>query len=234
MIPSKCRSNGNRLLFILILMSILLFQIYTCFELPTLWNIIVEGISIAVILITFAYGIHYFRSFNFIMSQTQNVIYSIGFVSILSVLPLIFYHLFIIEKNTPTTRSIVFQWCCFAMILILSIVSCLFLSEIWIIPGILSVLLTLGTLYFMIENKSSIAIASQIGILIFILIIITIFTSKIVQGLNNTSRTTPLLSFPWMCKQKLQQSKSKQQQQQQQQRQQQRQQQQRQSLIPSS
>ena len=188
-------------------MSILLFQIYTCFELPTLWNIILEGISIAVILITFAYGIHYVRrSHNLIMSfQIQNVIYSIGIVSILCVLPLIFYHLFIIEKNTSTTiRSIIFQWCCFAMILILSIVSCFFLAEIWIIPGILSVLLTLGTLYFMIENKSSIAIASQIGILIFILITITIFTSKIVQGLNNTSRTTPLLSFPRTCKQKQQ------------------------------
>jgi len=217
-------------------MSILLFQIYTCFELPTLWNIILEGISIAVILITFAYGIHYVRSHNLIMSQIQNVIYSIGIVSILCVLPLIFYHLFIIEKNTSTTiRSIIFQWCCFAMILILSIVSCFFLAEIWIIPGILSVLLTLGTLYFMIEKKSSIAIASQIGILIFIPITITIFTSKIVNGLNNTSRTTPLLSFPRTCKQKLQQQKLQQQLQQQKLQKQKQQQklQQQQPLIPS-
>jgi hypothetical protein len=121
------------------------------------------------------------------------------------------------------------------MILILSIVSCFFLAEIWIIPGILSVLLTLGTLYFMIENKSSIAIASQIGILIFILITITIFTSKIVQGLNNTSRTTPLLSFPRTCKQKQQRQQQQKLQQQKQQKQKQKQQklQQQQPLIPS-
>ena len=172
---------SNSILFFILFVTIVLFEIYTCFEINTIWCIVSSVLSIVCIMLACFWMTYIIRNINNLSNPTGSVILSfslLGGVYILSIGLLVGYlYFFRKQHSTPsskiTTSSLFVS--CFAMVLITSIGMYFYFPRYFRYSSLLFTLFIFPSIYFIMKKEFETAFYIVASVLILIILSMTIY-----------------------------------------------------------